>query len=158
MKKILIILFFFAFVCILVNRQCLYSHSNIVDIDTVVIENTIIKHDTIIKDSIVLCTVPKLITKTVIEEIYIEADTTMQLEQAVYADSSYTAYVSGIMPKLDSLKLKLKEFHYIDTVQVYKYNYITQIKKKKWRLFLTGGYGLTTKGFAPFFGVALRKE
>ena len=62
-------------------------------------------------------------------------DTVLPVEQKIYRDSNYTAYVSGYNPNLDSLKV------YPKTVTVT--NDIVRIPKcpsKKWGLGIQAGY------------------
>lgn len=64
------------------------------------------------------------------------------ITQKIYKDSTYTAYVSGFHPELDSIKL---------------YQKTTTITEKpaRWGVGLVGGYGYGTKGFTSFLGVAV---
>ena len=68
----------------------------------------------------------------------------LPITQKRYEDSTYTAYVSGFRPNLDSINI------YRKTV----YKTITQ-KPVRWGIGLVGGYGYGTKGFTPFFGMAI---
>lgn len=64
------------------------------------------------------------------------------ITQKKYEDSTYTAYVSGYNPRLDSISI---------------YNKITTITEKpsRWGVGLVGGYGYGSKGFTSFVGVAV---
>lgn len=68
----------------------------------------------------------------------------LPITQKRYEDSTYTAYVSGFRPNLDSINI------YRKTV----YKTITE-KPVRWGIGLVGGYGYGTKGFTPFFGMAI---
>ena len=73
--------------------------------------------------------------------------------QKVYSDSSYTAYVSGYEPRLDSIfvREKIIEHSIVETRTV------PTKKFRRWNVGLIGGYGygFKSKEFEPFIGVGL---
>lgn len=78
----------------------------------------------------------------------------VEITQKVYSDdSTYTAYVSGVNPNLDSIFVKQKEVtHSIletRTLQVKKF--------RRWNVGLIGGYGygFKSKNLEPFVGVGI---
>lgn len=78
----------------------------------------------------------------------------IEITQKVYSDdSTYTAYVSGVNPNLDSIFVKQKEVtHSIletRTLQVKKF--------RRWNVGLIGGYGygFKSKNLEPFVGVGI---
>ena len=78
----------------------------------------------------------------------------VEITQKVYSDdSTYTAYVSGVNPNLDSIFVKQKEVtHSIletRTLQVKKF--------RRWNVGLIGGYGygFKSKNLEPFIGVGI---
>ena len=78
----------------------------------------------------------------------------VEITQKVYSDdSTYTAYISGINPNLDSIFVKQKEVtHSIletRTLQVKKF--------RRWNIGLIGGYGygFKSKNLEPFIGVGI---
>ena len=78
----------------------------------------------------------------------------VEITQKVYSDdSTYTAYVSGVNPNLDSIFVKQKEVtHSIletRTLQVKKF--------RRWNVGLIGGYGygFKSKNLEPFIGVGV---
>ena len=78
----------------------------------------------------------------------------VEITQKVYSDdSTYTAYVSGVNPNLDSIFVKQKEVtHSIletRTLQVKKF--------RRWNIGLIGGYGygFKSKNLEPFIGVGV---
>lgn len=78
----------------------------------------------------------------------------LAVTQKTYTDdSTYTAYVSGYMPQLDSIFVRQKEvLHTITetrTVQAKSF--------RRWNVGLIGGYGygFKSKEFEPFVGVGL---
>lgn len=66
------------------------------------------------------------------------------ITQTTYADSTYTAYVSGYRARLDS-------------IFVYPRHEIVAIKKppNRWSIGIQAGYGYTPKGFQPYIGVGI---
>lgn len=74
------------------------------------------------------------------------------ITQKIYRDSSYTAYVSGYEPSLDSLTLHI--LHSVTTVT----NTI-QPKRSRWSVGLQVGYGISlspTPRYAPYVGIGLQ--
>ena len=73
--------------------------------------------------------------------------------QKVYSDSSYTAYVSGYDPRLDSIYVRQKEIWRTIT----ETRTVPTKKFRRWNLGLIGGYGygIKSKEFEPFVGVGL---
>lgn len=68
----------------------------------------------------------------------------LPIEQRLYHEQEYTAYVSGVYAKLDSIYL----FPRRDVVTI-------QYPPKRWHIGLTAGYGLSLKGFQPYIGVGI---
>ena len=73
--------------------------------------------------------------------------------QKVYSDSSYTAYVSGYEPRLDSIfvREKIVEHSIVETRTV------ATKKFRRWNVGLVGGYGygFKSKEFEPFVGFGI---
>lgn len=70
----------------------------------------------------------------------------LPIEQKVYGDSTYKAWVSGFDARLDSIKL----------FQPTKYITITTKQKpSRWNVGLQGGVGITPKGIQPYIGVGV---
>lgn len=74
--------------------------------------------------------------------IHDSVNVVVPITQKKYEDSTYTAYVSGFRPQLDSISIYQKT------------TTITE-KPSRWGVGLVGGYGYGTKGFTPFVGVGL---
>lgn len=75
-------------------------------------------------------------------------DVEIPITQKRYADSTYTAWVSGYRPSLDSIHIYPR--HEVVTIT----NTIRQ-KPKRWNVGLNVGYGLTPKGLQPYVGVGV---
>lgn len=70
------------------------------------------------------------------------------ITQKVYSDSTYTAYVSGFNPSLDSITLNLPK----ETIL------IKNIKPKRWSIGVNVGYGIMLNGtpkLSPYIGVGI---
>lgn len=76
--------------------------------------------------------------------VYDSANVVVPISQKKYEDSTYTAYVSGYNPRLDSISIYRKTI----------YQTITE-KPSRWGVGLVGGYGYGSKGFTSFAGVAV---
>lgn len=77
------------------------------------------------------------------------ADVVIPITQKIYEDSSYTAYVSGYNPQLDSLIFRMPKE--IITIKEYQ-------KPKRWGVGLQVGYGMNVKGtpqFTPYIGIGV---
>ena len=75
-------------------------------------------------------------------------DVEIPITQKRYADSAYTAWVSGYRPSLDSIHIYPR--HEVRTIT----NTIRQ-KSKRWSVGLNAGYGITPKGFQPYVGIGV---
>lgn len=76
-------------------------------------------------------------------------DIELPITQKVYRDSTYTAYISGYNPRLDSLLVYPKT--QIITIT-------EKAKPKRWSVGVQVGYGMTLNGtpqFAPYIGVGV---
>ena len=70
----------------------------------------------------------------------------LPIEQKVYSDSAYTAYISGFQPRLDSIHI------YYPT----RYITTTITEKKRFSYGIQAGVGLTPKGIQPYIGFGLQ--
>lgn len=84
-----------------------------------------------------------------------ESEDSLELEitQKVYSDSTYTAYVSGYEPRLDSIFVRQK----VITNTIHETRTIETKKFRRWNVGVIGGYGygFQSKTFEPFIGVGL---
>lgn len=73
--------------------------------------------------------------------------------QKVYSDSSYTAYVSGYEPRLDSIFVREKIVEH----SIFETRTVPTKKFRRWNVGLVGGYGygFKSKEFEPFVGVGV---
>ena len=83
--------------------------------------------------------------------VYVRGDSVeIPIVQKRYADTTYTAWVSGDMPSLDSIEVYRKTVVHRDTITLRK-------KAPRWGIGITGGYGYGSrnKGFEPFVGIGV---
>lgn len=121
---------------------------------TVTVTDTIPYYKPVAKDSLVVRyeTVKLPAVRDTVRDSLIYKDTLVHdsvnvivpITQKRYEDSTYTAWVSGFRPQLDS-------------ISIYRKTIYNTIKEKPSRLGIgiTGGYGYGTTGFTPFLGVGL---
>lgn len=114
--------------------------------DTIFVEKPVIKKVEII-DTLLL---PVPITDTLMlhDTVFVH----LPIEQRQYSDPSYTAWVSGYRPQLDSIRI-YKTTEYI-TKEIK-----TVAKPKRWGIGLQAGYGVSLHNGqvspAPYIGVGL---
>ena len=121
---------------------------------TVTVTDTIPYYKPVAKDSLVVRyeTVKLPAVRDTVRDSLIYKDTLVHdsvnvilpITQKKYEDSTYTAWVSGFRPNLDSINI------YRKTV----YKTITETPVR-WGIGLVGGYGYGTKGTTPFIGVGI---
>lgn len=75
------------------------------------------------------------------------------IEQKIYADTSYTAWVSGFRPSLDSIEVYNRTVEVTRTVETTRTIEVPRLKR--WGLGVTAGYGWSPKGFTPYVGVGV---
>ena len=77
------------------------------------------------------------------------ADVVIPITQKIYEDSTYTAYVSGYNPQLDSLIFRMPR----EVITIKEYQ-----KPKRWDVGIQAGYGMTINGtpqFTPYIGIGI---
>jgi opacity protein-like surface antigen len=74
----------------------------------------------------------------------------LPVTQKVYSDSDYTAYVSGIDPSLDSIRI----YHYNQHITN---NTVVTVKQppKRWNISLQSGIGITPDKIHPYIGIGV---
>lgn len=83
-------------------------------------------------------------TDSVIRVDTITKEVIIPISQKVYKDSSYTAWVSGCRPRLDSIKV----MNSVVTRDVVR-------PAKRWGVGIQGGVGVTPKGVLPYIGIGI---
>ena len=69
--------------------------------------------------------------------------------QRHYSDSTFDAWVSGIDPRLDSIKT------YQTNMVITKEIPVIQVKKTRWGLGVNAGYGVGQGGLTPYIGIGV---
>lgn len=71
------------------------------------------------------------------------------IEQRHYQSDDYEAWVSGLAPTLDSLRITRPATVITET------RYITKWRQKRWGLSVNAGYGITPNGMQPYVGIGI---
>ena len=117
---------------------------------------TVVKKDTVAKvlpvhDTAYIVRFVK-IPVTTTDTVEVRDSVELPVEQKVYKDSDYVAWVSGVMPQLDSLNI----FRRTETVTITE-TITRREKAPRWSVGLQGGYGygIKSKELEPFLGVGV---
>lgn len=118
--------------------------------DTVRVTDTIVVREPQVKESVVVRTEYRWLRRVDTVSVAAEHDTIMDtvmveipIEQKVYKDSNYTAWVSGYLPRLDSIR-------------VYRHETIMRERARRWGIGIQAGYGVTPKGLSPYLGLGVQ--
>lgn len=121
--------------------------------ETVIVKDTL----TVVKVDTVRSSIPIYIRSETIDTIKI-VDTLifkdtlyLPITQRIYKDSSYTAYVSGYRPSLDSIEVYNKIL-YRDIITAVA---SPKARPKRWGIGVHAGYGFGANGLQPYIGVGL---
>lgn len=126
-----------------------------IDTTRVVVYDTVTYRQPIAVDSVVLryetIKVRKVVSDTirVMESAEDSVSVEIPITQKHYADSTYSAWVSGYDPCLDSIKV------YPRTEVVTITNTIKD-KPKRWGIGIQGGIGCGKGGFTPYVGIGVQ--
>ena len=141
-------LIFGAFLLSLVWRRCADSTEVVTDtiIKVVKVDRPIVRESTIVKYEIVQLPIAKdtiCVSDTIKDSVFVE----VPIEQKVYSDSNYTAWVSGYRPRLDSISITHTEV---------SHKLVNNSKGSK-RLYIgiQVGYGITPRGMQPYLGLGV---
>ena len=142
---------FGAFLLSLVWRRCADSTEIVSDtiIKVVKVDRPIVRESTIVKYEIVQLPIVANDTICVSDTIKDSVFVQIPIEQKVYSDSNYTAWVSGYRPRLDSISITYKEVSF--------HNLVNNSSKGSKRLYLgiQVGYGITPRGMQPYLGLGV---
>lgn len=141
-------LIFGAFLVSLLWRRCADNTEVVSDtiIKVIKVDRPIVRESTIVKYEVVQLPVVNdtiCVSDTIKDSVFVE----VPIEQKVYSDSNYTAWVSGYRPRLDSISI---------THQEISYKLVNNSKGSK-RLFIgiQVGYGITPRGMQPYLGLGV---
>ena len=125
------------------NRHVCERNAPSAKIDTVVIHDTLHIAKPISVESAVV-RIDTIRVKDANDTIYISAP--IPITQMRYTDSTYTAWVSGYIPSLDSIYVYPKRKIITTTIRP---------KPKRWGVGVHSGVGITTKGVQPYIGIGI---
>ena len=138
-----------AFLLSLVWRRCAYDTEVVADtiIKVVKVDRPIVRESTIVKYEVVRLPIAAdtiCVSDTIKDSVFVQ----VPIEQKVYSDSNYTAWVSGYRPRLDSIKI---------THQEVSFHKLVNNSKGSKRLFIgiQVGYGITPRGMQPYLGLGV---
>ena len=150
MKNLLYILglIFGAFLVSLFWRRC--ADNTVVVSDTIIkvvkVDRPIVRESTIVKYKVVR--LPIVTNDTICDTIKDSVFVQVPIEQKVYSDSNYTAWVSGYHPRLDSISITHQEVSFHKLVNNSK-------GSKRLYLGIQVGYGITPRGMQPYLGIGV---
>ena len=152
MKNFLYILglIFGAFLVSLFWRRCADSTEVVSDtiFKVVKVDRPIVRESTIVKYEVVQLPIANdtiSVSDTIKDSVFVE----VPIEQKVYSDSNYTAWVSGYRPRLDSIHITQKEVSF--------HNLVNNNSEGSKRLFIgiQVGYGITPRGMQAYLGLGV---
>lgn len=144
--------FFLTLLCLIVllvfdfcksNQHVCERNAPSAKIDTIVIHDTLHIAKPISVESAVM-RIDTIRVKDANDTIYISAP--IPITQMRYTDSTYTAWVSGYSPSLDSIYVYPKREIITTTIRP---------KPRRWGVGVHGGVGITPKGLQPYIGVGI---
>ena len=148
MKNLLYILglIFGAFLLSLVWRRCADSTEVVTDtiFKVIKVDRPIVRESTIVKYKVVRLPIASdtiCVSDTIKDSVFVQ----VPIEQKVYSDSNYTAWVSGYRPRLDSISITHQEVSFHKLVNNSK-------GSKRLYLGIQVGYGITPRGLQPYLG------
>lgn len=137
-----------AFLLSLFWRRCADNTKVVTDtiFKVIKVDRPILRESTIVRYEVVQLPIAKdtiCVSDTIKDSVFVQ----MPIEQKVYSDSNYTAWVSGYRPRLDSISI---------THQEVSYKLVNNSKGSK-RLYLgiQVGYGITPRGMQPYLGLGV---
>lgn len=112
--------------------------------DTVRVPDTLFVVQPICTETRVTDTVRVVLRDTLLRLVEVH----VPIEQRVYEDSTFKAYVSGFRPSLDSIEIMRPRTEIRIRERV-------EQKPPRWSLGIQGGYGVTPKGVQPYIGIGV---
>lgn len=138
-----------AFLLSLFWRRCADNTEVVTDtiFKVIKVDRPIVRESTIVKYEVVQ--LPIVAKDTICDTIEDSVFVQMPIEQKVYSDSNYTAWVSGYRPRLDSISITHQEVSF--------HKLVNNSSKGSKRLYLgiQVGYGITPRGLQPYLGIGV---
>ena len=135
-----------AFLLSLVWRRCADSTEVVTDtiFKVVKVDRPIVRESTIVRYEIVQLPIANdtiCVSDTIKDSVFVQ----VPIEQKVYSDSTYTAWVSGYRPSLDSISITHQEVSFHNRL-------VNNNGSKRLYLGIQVGYGITPRGMQPYLG------
>lgn len=143
---------FFALIIVSSHKRCAEMKELRSRLDTIVVMDTIRVSVPVVRDSMVIryvrVHVPIIRDSLCVDSVLVRDTALVELPitQKQYADSTYTAWVSGYSPSLDSIYVYPKREIITTTIRP---------KPKRWGVGVHGGVGITPKGLQPYIGLGI---
>lgn len=138
-----------AFLLSLVWRRCADNTEVVSDtiIKVIKVDRPIVRESTIVKYEVVR--LPRAndticVSDTIKDSVFVQ----VPIEQKVYSDSNYTAWVSGYHPRLDSISITHQEVSFHNKL-------VNNNGSKRLYLGIQVGYGITPRGMQPYLGLGV---
>lgn len=151
MKNLIYIigLIFGAFLVSLLWRRCAYDTEVVADtiFKVIKVDRPIVRESTVVKYKVVQLPIAKdtiCVSDTIKDSVFVE----VPIEQKVYSDSNYTAWVSGYQPRLDSISITHKEVSFHNKL-------VNNNGSKRLFIGIQVGYGITPRGMQPYLGIGV---
>lgn len=113
------------------------------------VDSVVLRYETVKVRKVINDTVKTTITDTLV----VDADSIaveIPITQRTYTDSTYSAWVSGYHPRLDSIQVYPRtEIHTIT-------NTIEMKDTKRWGIGIQGGVGVGKSGISPYIGIGIQ--
>ena len=139
-----------AFLLSLFWRRCADNTEVVADtiFKVIKVDRPIVRESTIVKYEVVQLPIVAndtiCVSDTIKDSVFVE----VPIEQKVYSDSNYTAWVSGYHPRLDSISITHQEVSFHKLVNNSK-------GSKRLYLGIQVGYGITPRGLQPYLGLGV---
>lgn len=110
------------------------------------VDRPIVRESTVVKYEVVRLPISNdtiCVSDTIKDSVFVE----VPIEQKVYSDSNYTAWVSGYHPRLDSISITHQEVSF--------HKLVNNNGSKRLYLGIQVGYGITPRGMQPYLGLGV---
>ena len=138
-----------AFLLSLFWRRCADNTEVVSDtiIKVIKVDRPIVRESTIVRYKVVQLPIAAdtiCVSDTIKDSVFVE----VPIEQKVYSDSNYTAWVSGYLPRLDSISITHQEVSFHNRL-------VNNNGSKRLYLGIQVGYGITPRGLQPYLGLGV---
>lgn len=138
-----------AFLLSLFWRRCADSTEVVTDtiFKVIKVDRPIVRESTIVKYEVVQLPIANdtiCVSDTIKDSVFVQ----IPIEQKVYSDSNYTAWVSGYRPRLDSISITHQEVSFHNKL-------VNNNGSKRLYLGIQVGYGITPRGIQPYLGLGV---